>query len=655
MCGIAGYISDSHPMDKNAFKFFLDSMTHRGPDGSGCVSFNEGNVFLGHRRLAILDPSEDGRQPMIFHDGRLTITFNGEIYNFLELRKELQAFGYSFRTESDTEVILAAYSRWGPVCQFKFNGMWSFGIWDNKEKELFLSRDRFGVKPLFFLETNQRFLFASELKAFLKLPDGIRPSIDPGMFAFGKTIETAKKTILRNVSNLGGGHSILIRPGQRAVIKRWWRTSDHLGNVPADYGAQVDRFRELFLDACQIRMRSDVPLGTALSGGVDSSAVICGISIVKEGQFLNRERQTSDWRKAFVLDYASTAHSERKFAEEVVAYVGADPVILEFNPNEIDHTELEKVIYDFESIEQPAIGPWLIYREMRRRGIFVSLDGHGGDELLGGYFHYSHAAMMDGLFGQHGNRRWPDVQAVHQGLHQAEDVPDGFLRIKAPNKSRVIFDELGLGASRFLNKLISSGGSLKKALRAVKSRFLGRKVIDFWNHSPVYPVLPEIDIVPGFDRLNQALYTDFHFGMLPNILRNFDRLSMAHGVESRAPLLDWRLVTYAFSLPSNTKWGGGFTKRILRDAMVGRMPEAILNRKSKIGFASPMQCWLAGPLRSFVMDATHSVSFKSSDIWDGRGLAEFIEDAYRRSDYGSLEMAWPYLQASVLVNKFKSN
>jgi asparagine synthase (glutamine-hydrolysing) len=650
MCGIAGYISDSHRMDKDAFIFFLDSMTHRGPDGFGHVSLNEGSVLLGHRRLAILDPSEDGRQPMTFSDGRLTITFNGEIYNFLELRKELQTFGYSFTTETDTEVILAAYSHWGIDCQYKFNGMWAFGIWDKREKQIFLSRDRFGVKPCFYLHRDGYFIFASELKAFMRLPHSIRPEIDGGMICLGQTIEAASKTILQNVRNLNAGHQIIYRIGKEVEIKRWWRTSSHLVEIPRTYPEQVEKFQNIFLDSCKIRMRSDVPIGTALSGGLDSSSVICGMSHI-QNQHSGCSRQVRDWRKAFVLDYLGTSHSERKYAELVIQHVFADPTFYDINLDYIDPNDLVSMIVDFEGVQQPALGPWYIYSEMRRKGISVSIDGHGGDELLGGYFHYIQPAMLDAAFRVFDFNRWHDLQSIHSGLYQDPDRPDGLISVKAPSRIGVLANEWLIKTKELSYSVFPTGGKIRKFIKKQKKYLLNRGTVDFWRVRPADPELLDVEFISGEDRLNRALYFDFHFGMLPNILRNFDRLSMAHGVEIRAPFLDWRLVTYCFSLPSSAKLGGGFTKRILRDAMKGLMPESIRTRKSKIGFASPMRKWLAGPLKPFVLDYIRSLSLINSDFFDGRLLSSEIERYYAQSDYKTIEYLWPIIQSSILVKE----
>jgi asparagine synthase (glutamine-hydrolysing) len=511
------------------------------------------------------------------------------------------------------------------------------------------------VKPLFYLRVKKELIFASELKAFMRLPSTIRPEIDPGMIAIGETIESARKTILRNVLNLNAGHQLVLKVGTNPEIRRWWRTSDHLVEVPSNYPEQVQKFRELFLDACRIRMRSDVAVGTALSGGLDSSSVICGMANLQNEHNTYSPRQAREWRKAFVLDYVNTPHSERRFAEQVIHHVGAEPNILEIDPNHIDPCELTKAIFDFEGIQQPTLGPWAIYREMRSKGIYVSIDGHGGDELLGGYFHYCQPAMMDAALNFGDRERWLDLQAVHSGLYQAGEGPDGFIQCKPPGRLSVLAKEVMTKARAFGYRLFPSGGKVRRFAKKSKYQLTNRGIKDFWNVRPSDPDLIDVEVVPAFDRLNQSLYYDFHNGMLPNILRNFDRLSMAHGVEIRAPLLDWRLVTFAFSLPSSNKLGNGFTKRILRDAMVGLMPEAIRVRKSKIGFASPMRTWLKGSLKNFILDTVNSKSFKTNCFFDGRFLSEDIAKKYSGSLFESIESYWPAIQAQILTDELMRN
>lgn len=524
MCGIAGILNRSAPIDQTELLRFTDTLTHRGPDGRGALV--DGNLGLGHRRLAILDLSADGRNPMPYGGGdgqRYWITYNGEVYNFLELRAELEALGHAFRTGTDTEVVVAAYAQWGEECLLRFNGMWAFAIWDRETRSLFLARDRFGIKPLYYWNGPTRFAFASEMKGFLAL-DGFEPRLDEAvarkMLTGSQAYEgTETAAILKGIERLPGGCTLRVRAGEAPVVRRWWNTRDHLVAVPARYEEQVEMFRETFLDAVRLRLRSDVAVGTCLSGGVDSSAIASAMAWVHNRSGRAVERDAPDWRHAFIACFPGTMIDERVHADLVAAEIGAVSHHWEFSsdaalPHIVDSVWATEDLYP--GLTVPI---WCIYREMRRRGVTVSLDGHGGDELLGGYTWY-----LD----------WP------------------------------------------------------------------------------------------MNRVNDGLYQDFHGTLLPSILRNFDRCSMAHGVEVRMPLMDWRLVRLAFSMGPEAKMGGGYTKRILRDAVAGIMPDAIRRRRSKIGFNSPMIEWLNGGMADLVRTVVTHRLWRESPFWDGPGLGDAI-------------------------------
>ena len=535
MCGIVGLYGFNRPVDPEELDRFTDSMTHRGPDGRGV--YRAGEVGLGHRRLAILDLSEAGRCPMCFEapgGAELWVTFNGEIYNFLELRRELEECGYRFSTQTDTEVIMAAYHRWGEECLGRFNGMWAFALWDPGERKLLLARDRFGIKPLYYVISGGRIAFASELKAFLSL-DGFSPSLNEPLTV--KVLQNTEpwegatdETLLSGVRRLPGGAALTVDRQGRVSIRKWWETSDHIPDVPKCYEEQVERFRELFLDAVRLRMRSDVPIGTCLSGGIDSSAVASAMAW-NHGQTTGAglERCASDWQRTFVATFPGSRLDEKDFADEVIRAVGAKPHYLPFNGEDAVKCLLDS-IWAVEFVHGTIAAPvWMIYRKMRSERVLVSLDGHGGDELLAGY-----AGYLD----------WP------------------------------------------------------------------------------------------MGKVNENLYNDFHYLMLPSILRNYDRCSMAHGIEVRMPLLDWRLVTFAFALAPEAKLGGGFTKRILRDAMKGIMPETIRTRRSKVGFNAPMIEWFNGAMKPVVEAVLNHRLWLGSPFWDGPGLRRAILDRMKEKPWG---------------------
>lgn len=392
MCGIAGVWSlAGEPARREDLRAINVLQAHRGPDDSGI--YVDGALGLAHTRLSILDLSDAGKQPMHFAD-RYVLTFNGEIYNFLELRKTLESRGCRFSSNSDSEVILAAYDRWGEDCQNRFNGMWAFAIWDRQEQTLFMSRDRFGVKLFHYFFDGDNFAFASEMKGFLGL-HFFDLNFDERILTRAindfNSIEASDDCLLKGVRRLRAGHCLTLRKDGGARLRRWWNTLDHIGERTTELAAQCMQFREDFLDACTIRMRSDVPLATALSGGLDSSSVHSAISHIARTQSVG-ERWPEDWQRAFVATFPGSAQDEREFAEAVVAHTGASALYKIIDPGDaIDN--LDQILFDVEDIADILSGPWLLYRELRRAGAVISMDGHGGDELFAGYHHQVKVAM----------------------------------------------------------------------------------------------------------------------------------------------------------------------------------------------------------------------------------------------------------------------
>lgn len=392
MCGIAGIFSRHGQVDRDELDRFTDALAHRGPDGRGI--YVNGPLGLGHRRLAILDLTDAGKCPMYYQaaDGReFWITYNGEVYNFLELRRDLEARGYRFCSDADTEVIVAAFAEWGSDAQLRFNGMWAFAIWDVEKRELFLSRDRFGIKPLHFSTEGGRFAFASEIKAFLAL-NNFTPHLDnesvnlflsnPNAYD-GISISTG----LSSIKRLPAGHSLRVDSSGSLQCEKWWDTSEHIPAIPANESEQIERFRELFLDAVKIRMRSDVPVGTCLSGGVDSGAVASTMAWLHQTDSL-LERCPADWQRTFVATFPGTVVDERYYAEKIVRHTKAKPHFWEFDAVAAASCIPDSIWALDDLSNAPSVPVWNIYREMRKEGVFVSLDGHGGDELLGGYTFY---------------------------------------------------------------------------------------------------------------------------------------------------------------------------------------------------------------------------------------------------------------------------
>lgn len=653
MCGIVGlwFRDDARP-DRVEFDRFTDALAHRGPDGRGVFHDKDSGVAFGHRRLAILDLSEAGKQPMSYAAGRYWITYNGEIYNFLELRETLEGLGHVFHTQTDTEVILAAYAQWGAECQIKFNGMWAFAIWDRDRRELFLSRDRFGVKPLFYYWDGRRFAFASELKAFVAL-SWFDVAFDPETVALAvKTpwnVEGTEYSLLKGIRRLPGGYCIRLDAKNEPRIHRWWNTLDHLVTPPAKYQDQVAEYRRLFFDACRIRMRSDVPLGTSLSGGLDSSSVLCAMVAVRRKAPAG-PRMATNWQNAFIASYPGTEQDETAYALEVARATGAKTFVFEMRPEQMLEA-LDDIVFQYEEISDVPLGPWEMYRQERANGIVVSIDGHGGDEALAGYwYHIRDAALRDALW------PWPHpigfvvLYSTLRNMYR----PNALRRVPTiPNILKQHWIEPAWEKLRRIswNHLL---GELKKGKTGTNTQPHSSGWLRVTPRTPRFPAYDEDSPrIRGRSELFRALYRDFHAVSLPMNLHTYDRLSMAHGVEVRAPFCDWRLVTYTFSLPDRAWVHGGFTKRILRDAMVGLLPEWIRLRRLKLGFASPLASWLQGILRPFFMDSLRSSSFLQSPIWVGPNVAAAAERAYARGDGDLLAGIWSYVLADRLMDSFR--
>ena len=622
MCGIVGtWNRNGEPVSPEALKCFINSLAHRGPDGYDIYIDQDASLGLGHRRLAIIDTSDGGRQPMSYAEGRYWITFNGEIYNFLELKSELEQIGYQFKTDSDTEVVLAAHHYWGQDCQLKFNGMWAFAIWDRQEQQLFISRDRFGVKPLIYHLDEKHFAFASEMKAFLAL-DWFQPEFDPEMVALAlsseRLIEGNERCLLKSLRHLLGGHCLTLKADGQPVIRRWWNTLDHLETVPQRYEEQTARFRELFLDACRIRMRSDVPIGTALSGGLDSSSILCGMHHIRNTTNAT-ERLAASWQKALIMTYPGAVIDERHYADEVIKHTGVSPIYCT-GTSELYLDHFDEILFQYEEISDIHLGPWLVHKVQRQNGVVVTIDGHGGDEVLGGYPWYVTAALKDSLSGL-SPKRTLELVSIMRGL----DVVKGNFYWR--------------GAQTLLLKM----------LKRNKRHWLAQSVPAFTSSAYQH----DLPLISDRDSLFQSLYVDFHFMQLPTNLRDFDRLSMAHGVEVRSPFMDWRLVCYLFSLPSSTKIGSGFTKRILRDSLKGILPEPIRTRTPKLGFPNLDEAWTSPRAQTFIRDTVYSSEFQQNGIWDGRKLANDLSTKSRQTDKDVLHQAWIYVQAQSLMKLFK--
>ena len=610
MCGISGVLRfDGASVTEAEIAAMNRWLDHRGPDSSGVHV--EGSLGLGHTRLAVMDPTPAGHQPMAYGDDRYWITYNGEVYNFLEIREALEGLGHRFRGDADTEVVIAAYAEWGADCQFRFNGEWAFGIWDRQERRLFLSRDRFGVKPLYYFFDGKRFAFASEQKAFLGLP-WLDLAFDPRGVASAlgnfQAIEGTDVTLFEHVKRLPGGHSLTLDVEPR--VERWWRTIDHLFETHPDPRRQADRLREIMFDACGIRMRSDIPMGSTVSGGLDS-AVVHALMAHLNADDDSRPRQAASWNRAVVGRLPGWDDENDSVAEDVIRHAGTQGIFHQLRPEDaLGH--LDELIFHFEQIAPIPVGQWILYKALREHNILVAMEGHGADEAYAGY------------------RDNPKI-ALQGAVREMHGYLDAMRRIGVRGKSQVPSAELFDGVRRLPNEPIEL---------TIGSE-LGRDLVKVAPHAYRYGVWEEdaADLAE-LDALTRILYLQFHCSLTPWILHDFETASMASGIETRALFMDWRLVCYGFSLPASAKIREGLTKFPMRAAMKGLMPESARTRPTKIGFPLPLYAWLQQALRAYILDAAASRSFLESAIWDGPAVRHHIEACYANGSFGNLRLFW---------------
>jgi len=565
MCGICGVVALGQPPDAAAAQAMLARLHHRGPDGQGMFTDDAG-AALCHARLAIIDLSDGGRQPFASEDGSRQLLHNGEIFNYVELRRELEGHGYRFRTHTDTEVVLHAFDHWGEDCVHRFNGMWALALWDSRRRRLFCSRDRFGIKPFAYRWDGARFVFASEPQALRGDP---RTTFEPNLDAVRDFVEQGyvdhrDETFFADVEQLPPGHSLVVDDAGLRV-RRWWSLE------PADPARDVaSAFRELFVDSVRLRLRSDVPLGTALSGGLDSSAVAVTIDHLLRTE-TEAALQVGKRQQTFTVWFDGPEHDERRYADAVARRILSEPHQFTFDDEQAVALLPDVMASQGEPFGSTSIvAQWLVMRAAARQGLKVMLDGQGGDEILAGY------------------------ESTTRAYRFADLVSSGRLatlgrEVRASSA----------GAPALLQALVTPALPERARWRA-RAR---RDRADLVLHRRLRGRPRELPPSPASPRLPDRLRRQYHLILaqrgLPELLRYEDRNSMAHSLEGRVPFLDHRLVEFAYGLPAEHLYRNGTTKLVLRDALADLLPAEVRTRRDKLGFVTPERQFLAGALGRF--------------------------------------------------------
>lgn len=597
MCGIAGFFSASY-QDNNIILSLTNTLKHRGPDDEGYLAVDtenlkvfeligddsvingehiknfkdNANLFLGHRRLSIIDPTPAGHQPMANDDKTIWIVFNGEIYNYLEIRDELKSKGYIFKTASDTEVIIKAYEEWGFDCLHKFNGMWAFVILDLRKKFLFGARDRFGVKPLYYYWDNQNFAFASEIKALLKLPFYKKEINDRAVFDYlvFAWSEKEEETFFKGIYELMPSNYFILNLKSNHLLKEQYyqlKYNDKSEVFDESKAKEyIDKTRFYIEKAVRLRLRSDVPIGSCLSGGVDSSSIVCIIN-----NFLKNEKieNIGDRQKVFTAVYENESIDESKWANIVVKKTNSDWKKI-YPKYETLINELEDLIYfqDIPFASTSIYAQYKVMEEVKKNNVKVLLDGQGADELFTGYTSYYLAFYKELISTLSFSHLFSEIK-------YNENAPWGYLGIfKELLKNELI---IRLPENIFCKLFIKNRGELK--LLPEDFILTNKDQIVFFR-----------DI--HYKNLNQMLFKFMTLDNLKQLLRYEDRNSMRFSIEARAPFSDdINLIEYVFNVAGVYKIHNGWSKYLLRQSMKGVVPDEILFRRDKIGFATPCDKW----------------------------------------------------------------
>jgi asparagine synthase (glutamine-hydrolysing) len=609
MCGIAGLLSWNTVPDAAVVAAMIDRLAHRGPDAEGLVAL--GPLVLGHRRLSVIDTAESNNQPLFDQSGELTIAFNGEIYNYRELRRELEGSGAVFRTRGDTEVILEAYRHWGLDCLARFNGMFAFGLWDRPRRRLLLARDRVGEKPLFYARQPAGGLaFASEPRALRACP-GVGNAVDPIGLAHYLTLNytLGEHTLIKGMRRLSPGHYLLIEEGREPAEQSYWNLAErfiekrHFGSEQA----AADELCALVDDAVRLRLVADVPLGAFLSGGVDSSAVAAAMAhALPPGQV-----------HTFSLGFGIPTFDEIDAARAVATHLGLDHKD-RIVTADVEHTWAALIAAADEPLADTSAIPTYRLAAFARQFVTVALSGDGADECFVGYETYAADRLHRAL-------AWiPPTLA--RGLSAAVDrlLPVSFSKVSLDYKLRHFLSELYLPFPR-------AHASWRNIFSAADRREIMQpqwcEMLESPEADPFLQFGPHYAAVADCHYLDQASYVDIKTWLADDILVKVDRATMAHSLEARAPLLDHRLVEFAAGLPPSWKLKGLRKKHLFKQSQRGRLPDWVLDGK-KQGFNAPISQWFSGPLRNFANDAL------ASDRLRDYVRADSVERLWREQDAG---------------------
>jgi asparagine synthase (glutamine-hydrolysing) len=630
MCGIVGIVeADSRPVDRATLAAMCRTMVHRGPDDSGV--YVDGSVGLAMQRLAIIDLS-GGAQPMGNEGcpraaGAVSIVYNGEVYNHAELRRELEALGHRFQTRSDTEAVLHAYEEWGERSVEKLIGMFGFAIWDHAKRELFLARDRLGIKPIYYLWKDGRLIFASEIKAILEDPAVERAVDAQAVYDYvGYEFVPGPRTMFAGIRKLQPGHTLRLR-GRELSIRQYWDLSFQRSSLGWEDSKR--RIRELLQKSVERRLMSDVPLGVFLSGGVDSSSVLAMMSLLRRG--------TDQPIRTFTIGYDDPSFSEIDYARAVSRQFKTDHTEVMIRP--VGPEDIERGVWHLdEPMTDLSAIPLMLLCERVRQDVIVCLSGEGGDEVFVGYDRFRasrfSARFYERLPGQLRQRlieplvrRLPDQEQKKGAVNIVKRFVDGARLDPAGEHMRWQY---------FLSPDLAAG-------------IFRRGFLDGVDGDPFRRVAEWARACPSEERLDREVYVDLKMTMADSVLMKVDKMSMASSVEVRVPFLDHELVEFATGLPPDWRMRGFQTKTILKEALLELLPREILHRR-KQGYSLPIKNWLRNELRDYAREEIGR-SELVREVFEPSALDRVWEEHLSRR-YNHNHLLWALLNLALWHQRF---
>jgi asparagine synthase (glutamine-hydrolysing) len=624
MCGIAGFSLFNYQEGGNAsLEAMHKAIVHRGPDASGI--YLDEHIGLCHRRLSILDLSEAGNQPMYSADNHLVIVFNGEIYNFLELRADLEQQGVTFKSHTDTEIILALYAREGVKCLDKLNGMFAFALWDKTKQELFIARDRLGKKPLYYFSDKGRFAFGSEIKAILALQDiprEIRLDAVHDFFAYQYVPDP--KSIFKHIHKLPPAHYLILDKNGFSIKEYWDLSFKHVTGDSEETNKQ--KLKTLLEKVTKQRMISDVPLGAFLSGGVDSSGVVAMMAEASDTPV-----------KTCTIGFDNKAYNEADFAREIAEKYHTEHHEFTVHQNVAEQLEHIASFFD-EPFADPSLVPTFFVSELARKAVTVALAGDGGDEMFAGYEKYTTDNIENKL-----RNKFPESirKSIFPSLAKIVGALPGSLGRKGKSLLTSLSHDPAMGF--FITNSMMTDDMWNKLVKPEVAATLN-------GYHPSQYTLDMYNKADGPDHLSKILYTDIKTYMTGDILVKVDRMSMANSLEVRAPILDYQVAEFAATLPSSQKYRDGEKKYLLKEVFKPFIPDTLLYRK-KMGFSTPLDEWFRGELKALSESKLLQCNKGLSDVFNTAAINSIWQEHQSRTkDHGIV--LWSMLMYQMWYDRY---